>query len=177
MKALRAQLAELGLVLRGDDAAWAAYSPCERYRYALGRSWEPLLGGPVVLWVLHNPSTATELAVDPTLRRCVDFSKREGAGGLIFTNVMAWRSTDKDALRFVDDPVGPLNPVAIERCIAAADRVVLAWGKIDPRLGVAARLEAVDGQAQCLGKNGDGSPRHPLYLAGGTPLLPWSGDM
>ena len=71
------------------------------------------------------------------------------------------------------DPVGPLNPVAIERCIAAADRVVLAWGKIDPRLGVAARFEAVDGQAQCLGKNGDGSPRHPLYLPNATPLEVW----
>lgn len=173
--ALRSSLAALGLDVRGGDAAWAAFSTCGKYRYALGRSWQDaLFPRPVALWVAHNPSTATESEDDPTIRREIAFSKREGFGELVKVNVMAWRATDKeDLIRAIarrDDIVGPANVRAIDACIASADKSILAWGKVDPRLGVITRYE---GEAWCLGTNGDGSPRHPLYVAANAPLVRW----
>ena len=46
----------------------AVYSDCKRYRYSLiwrdGR-------GPMLLFVMLNPSGATEHWLDPTVRRCL----------------------------------------------------------------------------------------------------------
>src|SRR5580698_9136440 len=128
---------ELGLVVRGAPESWAAFSPCERYRYALGRCFEPMFGpGRTMSFVLHNPSTATETLTDPTLTRCVRFAKREGCASLVFTNVMAWRSTDKKPLLLVPDPVGPQNAAAIADVLAVSARIVFAWGIIDPPISI-----------------------------------------
>ncbi|MCB2110163.1 MAG: DUF1643 domain-containing protein, partial [Rhodobacteraceae bacterium] len=45
----------------------ALYSRCGAYRYLLSRRWGP---GGMLLYVLLNPSTATEAANDPTIERC-----------------------------------------------------------------------------------------------------------
>jgi hypothetical protein len=54
--------------LKGDAESVAIYSPCERYRYRLTRVWDPK--GPKALFVMLNPSTATEVQNDPTVERC-----------------------------------------------------------------------------------------------------------
>src|SRR5271170_2636809 len=38
---VRPILANLGLVTKGDERAWAVTSPDDRYRYLLGRTWGP----------------------------------------------------------------------------------------------------------------------------------------
>jgi hypothetical protein len=53
--------------LKGDAESLAVYSDCERYRYLLTRVWEP---GRKALFVMLNPSTATEVQNDPTVERC-----------------------------------------------------------------------------------------------------------
>ena len=45
-------------------------------RCTLTRVWDPAL--PIITFVLLNPSTADSVKLDPTLRRCVGFGKREG---------------------------------------------------------------------------------------------------
>ena len=54
----------------------AVYSPCERYRYALTVEWDT--GAPRLLYVMLNPSKATELANDPTIERCERRAKALG---------------------------------------------------------------------------------------------------
>ena len=49
------------------------------YRYSLTRVWDESL--PLVTFFLLNPSTADEVELDPTLRRCVGFARREQFGG------------------------------------------------------------------------------------------------
>jgi hypothetical protein len=173
-------LTALGLRVRGDARAWAAFSPCRRYRYALGRSWAGADTHAVALFVLHNPSTADHEVDDPTLRKCVSFAKREGCNGVVVVNVFAYRSTDKGVLGRVDDPVGPMNARVLRLAGACADRIVVAWGCIDRSLAhhtdAAGSAISASAQAQrvtCLGVNGDGSPKHPLYLRRNTPLNAW----
>ena len=54
---------------KGDAASVAVYSDCERYRYALSRVWDET--GPRVLFIMLNPSKATERQNDPTIERIV----------------------------------------------------------------------------------------------------------
>ena len=62
-----------------DDRAssTAVYSDCERYRYALTRTWDQ--SGPKLLYIMLNPSKATEVQNDPTIERC---ERRASAGEL-----------------------------------------------------------------------------------------------
>ena len=58
---------------KGDAASTAIHSPDGRYRYALTRDWAP---GQKVLFVMLNPSTATEVQNDPTVERCERRARR-----------------------------------------------------------------------------------------------------
>ena len=51
--------------LKDDAHSVAEYSDCERYRYTLTRVWNP--DGDRALFVMLNPSTATEVQNDPTV--------------------------------------------------------------------------------------------------------------
>jgi hypothetical protein len=56
--------------------------------------------------------------------------------------------------------------------------VVAAWGKHGAHAGRAAKVfEKLSPLTRsglvCLGRNGDGSPKHPLYVAGDTELVPF----
>ena len=77
---------------KGDAASVAEYSDCEKYRYKLTRIWEP--AGRKVLFVMLNPSTATEVQNDPTVERCERRARTLGYGGFRVTNIFAWRDTD-----------------------------------------------------------------------------------
>jgi hypothetical protein len=74
----------------------ALLSPCGTFRYRLGRRWSD---GPTVAFVLLNPSTADEVVDDPTVRRCIRFSERDGYGGLEVVNLYAYVATDPADLR------------------------------------------------------------------------------
>ncbi|OQY98832.1 MAG: hypothetical protein B6D36_17070 [Planctomycetes bacterium UTPLA1] len=144
----------------------ARFSACRRYRYILWRLWNP--DEPVVMVVGLNPSTADETTDDPTVRRCVRFAQSWGYGGVLLTNLFAYRSKDPAALPSVSDPVGPDN----DRWIAwSNERSVLsvaAWG-------VGGSLHQRDREVlplltnpHCLGITKGGAPRHPLYLGAWT---------
>ncbi len=77
----------------------AELSKCRAYRYALWRTWDE--SKPFAMFVGLNPSTADELEDDPTIRRCINFSKLWGYGGLCMVNLFAYRATDPTALFLV----------------------------------------------------------------------------
>lgn len=174
------------LRLPPDVLSSAFYSPGpERiYRYLLERRWAGATAfATYVLWIMLNPSTATELVNDPTVGRCMSFTNRWGFRRLVVANLFGFRATKPRGLLKVEDPVGPDNDDAIRR--AATDPLcamtVFGWGAAPPgRLGklVAARAREVrlltGGLAHCLGTAADGHPRHPLFVLGDTPPAFWS---
>lgn len=141
-----------------------------RYRYWLSRRLS--MGERTVLFVGLNPSTADASQDDPTIRRCVGFARQWGFDWLFMGNVCAYRSTDPKALMRVDDPVGPNNQEALKWMAHRADLIVAAWGK--NRLNCYAHTLAgwilSLPQTRTLGVNGDGTPKHPLYLKATTEL-------
>lgn len=83
----------------------AVLSADGRYRYELARH---LSNDPAtVLFIGLNPSTATDVVDDPTVRREVDFARRWGFGRYVKANLYALRSTHPSELKRAADPVGP----------------------------------------------------------------------
>lgn len=182
-----------------DGTGWARFSDDMTMRYRLGRvvgevrspehvkgAWEQWSRGHSPLWrrvvfLMLNPSTADAFVLDPTIKRCVSFARAMGADALEVVNIFALRSTDPDQLHRRtwglrgDDQEN--NNAIITACTGAI-RVVAGWGKhgaLDHR-GDVVRSMLAAGRISLshLGTNKDGSPKHPLYLKGGTEPQLWS---
>ncbi|MDT8857368.1 DUF1643 domain-containing protein [Paracoccaceae bacterium Fryx2] len=162
--------------IKGDAPSTAVYSDCERYRYLLTRTWEPQ--GRRALFVMLNPSTATEFQNDPTVERCERRARALGFGAFRVTNIFAWRDTDPKKMRAAADPVGPGNDAAIVGSAGWADLILCAWGAHGAHLGrgqaVAGLLRATGRPLHHLGLNQDGQPRHPLYIGYDRQPEPWA---
>lgn len=166
--------------LFGDRGA--DFSHCGRYRYLLWRRWGT---GPVVVFCMHNPSTADASQDDPTIRRCVGFARDWGFGALRVVNLYAYRAThprelDQLGADAITEPIAPgqdlHNDIAILAAAASADRIVAAWGArpgpSPTRAGLVHELLAVTRKPLvALGLTAGGEPRHPLYVrADSTPI-------
>jgi hypothetical protein len=152
--------------LKNDAQSTAVYSDCERYRYLLTRVWEP--AGRKALFIMLNPSTATEVQNDPTVERCERRARTLGFGAFRVTNIFAWRDTDPKAMRAATDPTGPENDVAILDSSTWADQIICAWGTHGAHLGrgphVEGLLRATGLPLYHLGLSKAGHPKHPLYI-------------
>jgi len=169
----------LSLIRRRHDAgscrSEALYSPCESYRYLLRRDWGH---GPHLLYILLNPSTATEERNDPTLERCERRARALGFGGFAVANIFAFRATDPALLRTAQDPIGPGNDTIMAEASAVAGMVLCGWGHHGAYAGrgsVARQmLHTADATLWCLGLTRAGHPRHPLYLSYRTAPRLWA---
>jgi len=157
----------------------ATYSECRQYRYLLHRRWRPDETDRSIMFIMANPSTATEEFDDPTVRKCRIYAMRWGYNHMIIGNVMAYRTTDPSLLRGVDDPVGPENLVHLRHAIQTyAPLVVCAWGNIPARLvtidqAVSQMLRETGVTPHVLRLNSSGTPSHPLYLPMDIEPQPW----
>ena len=156
----------------------AHFSPCRRWRYRLWIEWNQ--DRPVMLWLLLNPSTADEIANDPTVERCQRRAHASGFGSVGIANIFAWRSTDPAGLLATEDPVGPENDAAIIDMATRADLIVCGWGKHGSLLGRGPAVEemlrsrrAIRHKLHALKLNADGSPRHPLYVGYEAKPVAW----
>jgi hypothetical protein len=159
----------------------AAFSDCQRYRYWLSRSWGGGVGyGPGVLWIGMNPSTADADVDDPTVRREIGFTQRWGFHTYMKCNVMDYRATSpKRLLEKGVLPSSPQNIPTIMRLAERADRIIVCYGVLPPKLqpyadDVVALLDGAGHEMWCLGFSRDGRfPKHPLYLKNDTQLIPF----
>ena len=161
--------------------AWFSGEPDPLYRYALWRVW--VRRYPLLLVSMLNPSTADHRKDDPTIRRVIGFAKRDGYGGVIVLNAYAFRATSPKEMFAAVDPDGTLNRAAKQQ---AAE---LARDSFEGRFPVVLMAHGIHGgvggrrtfdifhqagcDIRCLGTTKDGSPKHPLYVAGHTPMIAW----
>lgn len=149
--------------------AETVFSPDRAYRYVLVRRWPMNAGAPRICgYIMLNPSTADEVKNDPTVERCERRARREGYDGLCVLNLFAYRSTDPKTLYELGDPVGPDNDAHIIERAKACTLVVCGWGTHgalrDRGHHVLDLLHANGVEPHALAFNGNGSPRHPLYV-------------
>ncbi len=157
----------------------ATFDPAGTYRYTLWRTWDSSRDR--VAFVMLNPSTADHRVDDPTIRRCIGFSRSWGFGSLLVVNLFAYRTPSPKELAQAKAPVGPKNDHYLRYAARRADTVVIAWGThgvlYDRHRHVLDMLSARTRQSlSCLGVTAGGYPKHPLYLARSTRLSPWTDD-
>lgn len=153
----------------------AVYAPDGRHRYLLTRVWQPQ--GRRALFVMLNPSTATETQNDPTVERCQRRAVALGHGAFRVVNIFAFRATDPRMMKAAADPVGPDNDAAISDSLGWADDVIAAWGTHGAHLARGAAVERMIRAAGVtplvLALTRDGHPQHPLYVAYARQPVPW----
>ena len=147
----------------------AAISIDKKYRYLLWRT----LGGTnkSVAFVMCNPSLADDGSDDPTIRRCIGFCKALGYDRLFVINLFNYITPYPAALRTAKNPVGDelaFNAAVLDYLIRENCHFVCAWGASADFNGRAEELLKYLSERTknifCLGKNKDGTPKHPLYL-------------
>ncbi|UWP93840.1 DUF1643 domain-containing protein [Aliiroseovarius crassostreae] len=160
---------------KGDAASVAVYSDCEHYRYALTRVWEPQAKR--VLFIMLNPSKATEIQNDPTVERCERRARALGFGGFRVVNIFGLRETHPQVMRQAADPVGPENDLELLAGCDWADQIICGWGTHgahrDRGSEVADLLRARGHRLYHLGLSKAGHPKHPLYIAYATQPMRW----
>ena len=161
--------------LKGDAASVAEYSDCEKFRYSLTRIWDS--AGRKALFVMLNPSTATEVQNDPTVERCERRARHMGFGAFRVCNIFAFRATDPKDMRAAHDPNGPLNDAAIKDAAHWADQIICAWGTHGEHLmrgpAVEDLLRSTQFPLYHLGLSKAGHPKHPLYISYETKPTLW----
>jgi len=149
----------------GGVESLALYSDDEAYRFQLTRRWGDSVG---VLFIMLNPSTATERTNDPTVERCEQRARRWGFQGFTVANIFAFRATLPADLKRAADPVGVGNDAILASLAREAGAVLCAWGHHGSYLDrglVTERAFRAEGLALShLGLTKGGHPRHPLYL-------------
>lgn len=165
-----------GLFTEEDFGATTVLSADGLYRYR----WQRTIGaGPLLNFVMLNASTADQERMDPTVRRCLSFTRDHGFGGLVITNLFGYRSADPRQLGRVADPIGPDNDRHLREVARRAQQVVCAWGNgagaylPERATAVVALLREIQPQLWTLGVTQRGFPRHPLYVLGRTRFTQW----
>jgi hypothetical protein len=158
-----------------NAVSFAVYSDCENYRYALTRSWDA--DAERVLFVMLNPSKATEVQNDPTVERCERRARALGFGAFRVTNIFAWRETNPQLMRKAAAPIGPNNDQLLLEAAGWADQIIAAWGAhgahLDRGPAVADLLWESGKPIFNLGLTKHGHPKHPLYIRYAQQPEPW----
>ncbi|MEO9862593.1 MAG: DUF1643 domain-containing protein [Yoonia sp.] len=159
----------------GATLSSATYSDCETYRYALTRTWDDT--GKRLMFVMLNPSKATEAHNDPTVGRCENRARALGYGAFRVTNLFALRETDPMQMRRHIEPNGPDNDQTLIEGADWADTTIAAWGVHGVHLGRDAEIITLFQNNNCalhaLGVTKAGHPRHPLYMPYSAMPAPW----
>jgi hypothetical protein len=141
----------------------AEFSPDRKYRYCLWRIWDE--SKPLVMFIGLNPSTANEDSDDPTIRRVKSFAVKWGFGGVVMMNLFAFATAYPSELKKCSDPLGD-NDLYLQEIGAICKKIIFAWGNFPEAIERGNQVAKMFPEGQALILNGNGSPRHPLYVKG-----------
>lgn len=158
------------------------------YRFTLERRWSD--GSRRLGVCMVNPSTAESDVLgadDNTIRSLIRIATGAGFDGLVVGNVSPFRATNPiDLVDSLQAGIDVFQREENDRHLVDVCRrcevVVCAWGAV---VGRHPALEERASQVRellltharrlhCFGKTKEGWPKHPLYLAATTPIVPFA---
>ena len=143
----------------------AKFSNDKKERFTLKREWDKSKNK--ILYIMLNPSLADDKKDDPTIRRLIGFTKKFNYGGFLVGNIFSTitpnpKEIDKSLV------ISDRNLKELLKLINKVDQIVYAWGNNIKEPNI---LKEVVNNPKCFGKNLNGTPKHPLYLNGNTPII------
>ncbi len=152
-------------------------SDCGVYRYFLSRTWDWCRDASILMFIMLNPSKATDLMMDKTVMLCTNRAVTDGFGALWVLNIFAYQETDpRDIPNIpIDRLIGQHNDAIIEQKVRMIhernndrDKIVCAWGVDRIIRGrddtVKTILRATPNlPLYHLGLIPEGQPRHPKH--------------
>ena len=153
----------------------AIYSPCKSYRYLLTRTH--VKAKKSLLFILLNPSTATEFKNDPTIARCQKRSEILDYKAFAICNLFAFRTKSPKIMKNCFDPIGPENNRIIKENVFSADKIICAWGNHGTHLNQAeAVVKIIKTKTTSIfhvGLTKKNQPTHPLYVEYSREPIKW----
>ena len=155
------------------------------FRYLLQATLPNATGNGTCLFLMLNPSTASEKCSDPTVDQCIELVKEWNTQGcsygkLVICNLFAFRSPKQRDLKDAGYPKGPDNNQHIRQVTKCAAKVILAWGSNVQRGRVSEVLQMLrdeDAASNVLTSpkcesplTVNGEPRHPLPRDNSLPV-------
>ena len=140
----------------------AILSKDRKYRYTLTRVWDETKDK--VMFIGLNPSTADEIEDDPTIRRCINFAKSWGYGGIEMTNLFAFRATNPKDMKNAENPIGNDNDMWLQKIAKECPIIIGVWGNHGAFKGRGQAVMKMFDNLHYLALNKSGHPSHPLYL-------------
>ena len=137
-------------------------------RYRLWRFWDE--DRPLVLFLLLNPSVGDATQNDPTIKRLIYFAQTHEYGGFYLGNLYAHITPYPKKLVRMNLNPEEQNIEHIKNMLFLCKDVGYAWGNHGH---LPQWLSTLVEQPLCFGQNKNGSPKHPLYLAKSTRLIPF----
>lgn len=150
------------------------------YRYSLVREWN--VDNPKsVVFIMLNPSTADDEKEDQTTKVCIEFAKRWGFGSMQIVNLFAYRATEPNILKELNNynkMVGERNNEFIQSALEEADKIVVAWGEHGIIKNRYRDTELKDILAKyplyCFRVIANNQPKHPLGVSYDTQLIEYT---
>ena len=158
----------------------ASFNATRTHRISLERVWDRNL--PTVVVVGVNPSTANEEDPDPTINKVAGFTSRWGFGSFQMLNLYTLVATDPSDLRKAIREkgerfaIGDVGDHVLVKAFSKHAAVWFAWGVNafpSRAAAVSALALACNRTPFCIGRNGDGSPLHPLMAAYKRTRIPY----
>lgn len=150
------------------------YSDDGLYRWWYERRWAD---GPGFCWIGLNPSTGdTTGRPRPTLRKVVTRAKAAGLSAVTVVNLFSWRATKPADLQCAarsHDVIGHRTDEVIAEASRTSPITLAAWGSHGRLVDRGRDVTGLLDDPLCLGVTASGEPRHPLYVAAGTELVPY----
>ncbi len=147
--------------LFGKEDNGAIFSDDGKYRFVLWRIWNQDL--PLVMFIGLNPSTANSNTDDPTIRRIKSFVKVWRYGGFYMLNLYTFISAYPEKLKECHDPVWKADDY-LKQYSTKVNKIIFAWGNFPVIEERAKQVIKMFPEAEVLGLNKNGTPKHPLYL-------------
>lgn len=153
----------------------AIFSKCYKFRYSITKKFSSGTGR--LLFILLNPSTATETVYDPTLIRCKKRASYSCFKQFRVCNLFAYRSTEPKELKKVSDPIGPFNNKILKKSIKWSDKIICSWGRFGTLNGrdleVTHMIKKYKIPVFHLGLTKNNQPKHLLYINYSKILTKW----
>lgn len=156
---------DMALSIKNRILRKAKFSIDNKHRYELSRHWD--LSKSDILFIMLNPSIASENIDDPTIKRLINFTKKFNYGGFFVANLFTYITPYSKTLD-TSSGLTKLNLKTIKNFVNKAEEVVYAWGN---SIKEPEELKNLVENPKCFGRNLNGTPKHPLYLPSNSKLI------